>query len=163
MTTDRNKENHKRFIKHLDESKPSIGVAKKHLESQGFEVREKETKKTPSYEERMKYLDDGDLEYYKDGEWRRVEVKHSSRNFTSAENWPFRNMFVCAIHSWDKVDPKPDVFLILSKDMNNVAEITGDTNNQWFLTSFTDKRYVNYRQTAYACPLDLIKFSTIDI
>ena len=129
MTTDRNKENHKRFIKHLDESKPSIGVAKKHLESQGFEVREKETKKTPSYEERMKYLDDGDLEYYKDGEWRRVEVKHSSRNFTNAENWP----------------------------------ITGDTNNQWFLTSFTDKRYVNYRQTAYACPLDLIKFSTVGI
>ena len=110
----------------------------------------------------MKYLDDGDLYYKKDGQWMRVEVKHVSRSFTNAEDWPFKDMFVCAIHAWDKADPKPDIFLILDNDMSHIAEISGNSSGEWYMSSFKDSRYVNYRQTAYCCPLNLIKFSKMD-
>ena len=163
MTSERNKENLKRFNKHLDESQPSVAFAKKYLESKGYEVREKDTKKTPNYEDRMKYVDDGDLSYYKDGEWKRVEVKHTRQQFTNAEDWPWKNMFVCAIHAWDNANPKPDVFLQFDTDMSHVAEISGSTHPEWFMMSFKDRRYVNYRQTTYACPLNLIKFSKVDM
>jgi hypothetical protein len=163
MTSERNQENLKRFHKHLDESQASVQFAKKYLESQGYEVRGKPAKTTPSYEDRMKYVDNGDLEYYKEGEWKRVEVKHTSRAFTNAEDWPFKNMFVCAIHAWDNADPKPDIYIQFDNDMSHVAEIPGSTSTEWFKMSFKDSRYVNYRQTAYCCPLDLIKFSKVEM
>jgi len=163
MTSERDLENHKRFHKHLDESQPSVDFAKKYLESQGYEVKGKPAKTTPNYEDRMKYVDDGDLTYYKDGEWRRVEVKHTRQSFTSAEDWPFRNMFVCAIHAWDMAVPKPYIYMQFDNDMSHVAEILGSTNPEWFKMSFKDSRYVNYRQTAYCCPLDLIKFSKVEM
>ena len=89
-------ENHKRFHAHLEASKPAVKLAREYLEGLGYKVRNKENKKnptnkkSPSYEVRMEYVDDGDLEYYKDDEWRRVEVKHLSGTFTSRKNWPFR-------------------------------------------------------------------------
>ena len=117
----------------------------------------------PSYEVRMEYVDDGDLEYYKDDEWRRVEVKHLSGTFTSRKNWPFRNYFVMAKHAWDKADPKPDVLLTFSKSMRHVASVKGDSYDDWFPVSFKDRRYVNYRQTTYATTVDSVKFSKVDV
>jgi len=164
MGTKAQDENHKRFIKHLDESQSAVDYAKKYLESLGYEVRDKpETKKTPSYEERMKYVDDGDLYYYKDGDWRRVEVKHVSADFESAEDWPYKMFFVMAKHAWDKADPKPDVLLTFSKSMRHVASVKGDSYDDWFPVSFKDRRYVNYRQTTYATTVDSVKFSRVNV
>ena len=164
MGTKAQDENHKRFIKHLDESQSAVDYAKKYLESLGYEVRDKpETKKTPSYEERMKYVDDGDLYYYKDGDWRRVEVKHVSADFESAEDWPYKMFFVMAKHAWDKADPKPDILISFNRDYTHIATVYGNTSDKWYLQSFKDRRYLDYRQTTYCCPLDLIEFSKVDI
>ncbi len=160
-------ENHKRFHAHLDASKPSIKFAKGYLESLGYKVKNKKKelskKKAPSYNERMEFVDDGDLSYYKDGKWRRVEVKHLSGTFTSREDWPFKNYFVMAKHAWDKADPKPDILIAFNRDFTHVATVYGNTSDKWYLQSFKDRRYINYKQTTYCCPLDLVEFSTVDV
>ena len=164
MATKQQDENHKRFNKHLDESQSAVVFAKKYLESLGYEVRDKpETKKTLSYGERMKYVDDGDLYYYKDRDWRRVEVKRVSTDFESAEDWPYRMFSVMAKHAWDKADPKPDIILTFSKSMRHVASVKGDSQDDWFPVSFKDRRYINYRQTTYATTVDNVKFSKVDV
>ena len=162
-------ENHKRFHAHLEASKPAVKLARDYLEGLGYKVRNKKNKKnptnkkSPSYEVRMEYVDDGDLEYYKDGEWRRVEVKHLSGTFTSRKDWPFRNYFVMAKHAWDKADPKPDIFISFNRDFTHIATVHGSTSDEWYPHSFKDRRYLDYRQTAYCCPLDLVEFSTVDV
>ena len=59
--------------------------------------------------------------------------------------------------------PKPYIYMQFDNDMSHVAEILGSTNPEWVKMSFKDSRYVNYRQTAYCCPLDLIKFSMVEM
>ena len=150
-------------------SKLYCWLAREHLEGLGYKVQRKENKKnptnkkSPSYEVRMEYVDDGDLEYYKDDAWRRVEVKHLSGTFTSRENWPFRNYFVMAKHAWDKADPKPDIFISFNKDFTHIATVHGNTSDKWYTKSFKDRRYLDYRQTAYCCPLDLVEFSMVNV
>ena len=160
-------ENHKRFHAHLDASKPSIKFAKEYLEGLGYKVKNKKKelskKKAPSYNDRMEFVDYWDLSYYKDGEWRRVEVKHLSGTFTSREDWPFKNYFVMAKHAWDKADPKPDILIAFNRDFTHVATVYGNTSDKWYLQSFKDRRYINYKQTTYCCPLDLVEFSTVDV
>ena len=131
-------ENHKRFHAHLEASKPAVKIAKEYLKGLGYKVRNKKNKKnptnkkSPSYEVRMEYVDDGDLEYYKDDEWRRV-------------------------------DPKPDIFISFNKDFTHMAKVNGSTSDEWYPHSFKDRRYLDYRQTAYCCPLDLVEFSKVDV
>ena len=162
-------ENHKRFHAHLEASKPAVKLAREYLEGLGYKVRNKKNKKnptnkkSPSYEVRMEYVDDGDLEYYKDDEWRRVEVKHLSGTFTSREDWAFRNYFVMAKHAWDKADPKPDILISFNKDYTHIAKVYGNTSDKWDVQSVKDSRYMDYRQAIYCCSLDLVEFSKVDV
>ena len=162
-------ENHKRFHAHLEASKPAVKFAREYLEGLGYKVRNKKSKKnptnkkSPSYEVRMEYVDDGDLEYYKDDEWRRVEVKHLSGTFTSREDWAFRNYFVMAKHAWDKADPKPDILISFNKDYTHIAKVYGNTSDKWYVQSVKDSRYMDYRQAIYCCSLDLVEFSKVDV
>ena len=162
-------ENHKRFHAHLEASKPAVKLAREYLEGLGYKVRNKKNKKnptnkkSPSYEVRMEYVDDGDLSYYKDGKWRRVEVKHLSGTFTSIEDWPFKNYFVMAKHAWDKADPKPDILISFNKDYTHIAKVYGNTSDKWYVQSVKDSRYMDYRQAIYCCSLDLVEFSKVDV
>ena len=68
-----------------------------------------------------------------------------------------------AKHAWDKADPKPDILIAFNRDFTHVATVYGNTSDKWYLHSFKDRRYLDYRQTAYCCPLDLVEFSTVDV
>jgi hypothetical protein len=68
-----------------------------------------------------------------------------------------------AKHAWDKSDPKPDIFISFNKDFTHMAKVNGSTSDEWYPHSFKDRRYLDYRQTAYCCPLDLVEFSTVDV
>lgn len=166
MATKEQEINTERFAKRLKESQPAVDFAKEYLERNGYEVVKPEDKGvTPSYEDRMKYVDNGDL-YCKKGdtdEWCRVEVKHQSREFTCKEDWPFKNMFVLAKHALDRANPKPSFYLNFNKSLTHVAKISSESESEWFLMPFQDKRYLNKRETAYACPINFVEFSTVGV
>jgi hypothetical protein len=154
-------EDNRRFVKHLNASQQAVWEIAQWLSSLGKVVTIPPTYITPSYEERMNFVDEGDI-YMSDirgGEQKRVEVKHLGTQFTGADDWKFGdNFMVCARHSFDNADPKPYLYIYLSKDKTHIATLKGDTHKEWFVKTFTDKRYENMTQEFYICKTSLLKF-----
>jgi len=158
---DSRKEDNRRFVNHLNASQQAVWEMAQWLSSLGKVVTIPPTKVTPSYEERMNFVDEGDL-YICDvrgQDEKRVEVKHLGAQFTCAEDWKFGEHFmVCARHSFDNADPKPYLYIYLSKDKTHIATLKGDTHAQWFVKTYKDKRYDDMTQEFYICKTNLLKF-----
>ena len=158
---DSRKEDNRRFVKHLIASQQAVWEMAQWLSSLGKVVTIPPTYITPSYEARMNYVDEGDI-YMSDErgqEEKRVEVKHLGTQFTGADDWKFgENFMVCARHSFDNADPKPYLYIYLSKDKSHIATLKGDTHAEWFVKTYKDKRYEDMTQEFYICKTSLLKF-----
>ena len=96
-------DNHKKFLSHLDESANAVHYIAKWLLNKGYNVQINAASRANSHEDWKAHVDSGDLFIQQ-----RIEVKHLSCDFSSAETWPFGGKFiVCAKHSWDRAQPKP--------------------------------------------------------
>ena len=149
-------ENFERFRKHLAESEHGVQFAAQYLLSLGHDVLIKATHCAPSRDQWKEFADDGDLYIQQ-----RIEVKHLSATF-GKDHWPFGSKFlVCAKHSYDRSKPKPFAYLYFSSDKKCVASVMGTTREHWYVEQRTDKRYENYSQDFYLCPLEYVKFTQI--
>lgn len=150
-------ENFERFREHLATSEKGVRFAADYLLSLGHDVLIKATHCAPSREQWKEFADDGDLYIQQ-----RVEVKHLSADFSS-NHWPFGKKFlVCAKHSFDRSKPKPFAYLYFSRDRKCVASVLGSSRPHWYVEKRTDRRYENYEQEFYLCPLSHVKFTMID-
>ena len=143
--------NHKKFLKHLTASTPAVSVVAKHLNNKGFHVEIPAIQKAPTQDQWKGYADDGDIYATLNGNKYRIEVKGSSRDFVCAEDWPYPVFFICAKHSFDFADPKPDFFFIVNKSLTHAAFLMGRDSHQWETQTMVDKRYDNYEQVVYTC------------
>ena len=147
-------ENHIKFLNHLDKSEKAVNVVATWLASMGYDVSINELKRAKNHENWHENIDNGDIILKQ-----RIEVKQLSVNFSSINDWPFKEKFiVCAKHSFDNVDNKPLVYIILNKDGTYAAVVYGNTNKYWYVESRQDNRYIDVWQQFYLCPLSYVKF-----
>ena len=151
-------ENHERFLKNLDNSKPSVRLVSKLLKDRGYNVRIGKTTKAKTHKTWRKHADNGDL-FVDDY---RIEIKGLSAKFTNKHDWPFRDKFiVCAKHAWDSATPKPYAFVCLSRDKKYIAIVFGNTSSHWYVEERKDSRYDDYYQDFYFCPKGKVIFGKI--
>jgi len=109
----------------------------------------------PTAADWRQHADSGDL-VIEDG---RLEVKQLSARFSCRDDWPYRDKFiVCGKNAFDRADPRPVAFLILSAIPGYLAVVMSDTADQWYTESRIDSRYHQYRQEFYFCPMDAVLF-----
>jgi hypothetical protein len=157
-TNEENELNHQDILVNIEKSKDGVYKAAQWLNSKGFTVAVPPVVAVQcSYEERMKYVDGGDLFVQQ-----RVEVKVRNIDFTCKEDFPYKKgMLVCAQHSFDNAKPKPYAYIYLNKQMTHIALIMSSTSKQWIVKSVKDSRYRDFVQPTYECPLELVSFYKI--
>ena len=162
-------DNHPKFLAHLRGSQPVVWhVALWLNQVKGYTVAIPPTTAAANANQAMINNDDGDLHIVggKHENWQRVEIKERrSLQFTSAIDFPFPHLFVCATHVWDQARLKPYVFINLASDWKTAALIFGNSQPDWFIEQDVhDKRYgLDYTQNVYKVPIELVQFESIEI
>lgn len=150
-------ENHKRFLKHLNESQRGVWLAAQWLNSKGYNVKINTSAKADKHENWKSYVDNGDLEISM-----RIEVKNLGCHFTNREDWPFGSDFiVCAKHAWDNATPKPFVFIYLNGKQTHIACLKPQHTNNWSVGTRKDSRYEAVEQEFYFADLKDVFFTKI--
>lgn len=120
---------------------------------------------------RINYVDNGDLYISKHiqgqkinpnlASYLRVEVKSSSKDYTSKEDYPFENVRVCAKNSYDHSDPKPYMYVILNRNKTHAVIIVCETHEHWIVKQQRDNAYDEDKakiQDVYDCPIQYVHF-----
>lgn len=151
----------RKVVQHVRQSQDDVWRVARWLNNKGYEVRIPPTTYAKNYEDRLNHQDQGDL-YVKFQKEERVEVKGLSTQFTSKNDWRFKDeAIVCAKHAFDHAEPKPFFYVLLSADKIHAMFIRSDTKEHWEVKEFNDKRYESMRQRFYVCPIQYIKFGNI--
>ena len=157
-------DNHQRFLLHLDRSQDALFVVARHLYRQGNSLKMDGVRKRPKSADPKDFADNGDIYIQPENEfdWQRIEVKGLSVDFTNANDWPYKSKFlVCAKHSYDDAEPKPNRYYILNKAKTHAAIVDGKTSILWTVESRADSRYINLKQDFYLCPMEIIKWQKL--
>lgn len=152
------KDNHKKFLKHLDDSSDSVFIVARYLYDKGMDVKINSLKKAKKHSDWRKYKDDGDLFVYVNNVESRVEVKGLSCEFTNEKDWRFPDFIVCAKHSFDNALKKPIAYFILNKQRTHMAVVKTKYSDSWKVISKVDTRYQGVEQKFYSCSLDKINW-----
>lgn len=125
-------EKHGRFLERLRGSTPAVFAVAAHLHERGYDLMIPAKRYTPSVEQHMDYVDDGDIKIRKgDGEWERIEVKGIETQFTSLADWPHKFVVVNSKKAVDRADPFPRAWFIVSLDLEHCIIVRGNTRDQW--------------------------------
>jgi|TARA_R110002020_G_scaffold120147_1_gene273837 hypothetical protein len=155
------RENHKKFLSHLNNSTEAVFITALYLHNKGLDVRINAMKKAKSHKDWKNFKDDGDMYIYKGDKSYRIEVKGLSCDFTNASDWAFKDFIVCAKHSYDNSTPKPYAYMILNKDKTHMGIVNTRTYLDWGVVSRKDSRYKDVTQEFYTCPLNKIQWEKI--
>lgn len=150
--------NHEKFLSHLDASKEAVFRVADWLMSSGLSVRLAGVQRAPERDQWKEFADSGDIFIEK-----RIEVKRLSRDFSSEADWPFGRAFiVCAKHAWDRAQPKPEAFIIVSSNMQHCAIVRGRTRMHWVVERRKDSRYDGVEQEFFLCPMEHVEWLPLD-
>jgi len=117
------------FREKLFASKPSIVIVGTWFEQQGFEIEIPEIVCREKVEDRHRHKDKGDLFYWdKEGEKKRVEVKHRKTGFTSLEDYPWPDYIVDTCH---KVHDETVAWFSVNRAMTHAIIIPMTTRAAW--------------------------------
>jgi len=155
------KENHSKFLRHLNDSSDSVFIVARYLYDKGLDVRINSLKRAKRHSDWKNYKDDGDLFVYKNDNEFRIEVKGLSCDFTNKSDWCFRDFIVCAKHSFDLANKKPSAYFILNKQRTHIAIVRTKYFDKWNVVSRKDTRYDSVTQEFYTCSLDDIEWIKI--
>lgn len=124
------------------------------LTHKGHHVRILPGEVRPSFEERMDYVDDGDLEVTM-----RVEVKHRPKlDFSSLESFPHKTVIVDEAYKADKKHPTKIYCYVIVNAACTAALIIGHwTKHRWTKVMIFDGRD-NEGKEFYVCPRELAQF-----
>ena len=128
------------FTKRFKESIKTVRMTATWLTSRGYKnVKVMESRIAPSYSQWREYVDNGDIYVGK----HRVEVKGlgPKYKFTKSSEYPWKNVIVCAKHSFDMANPKPVVYLLWNNDRTHVGCIPTSTYGDWYVRTIKDPKY----------------------
>jgi hypothetical protein len=117
----------KDFVKDWNKSHNAVSLIAEFLTRIGFDIQVPELKLRESSKDRLKYTDDGDLLC----EERRIEVKHSSKNFSCADDYPFRSIIIDEEYKIKDRLHTLKFYVIVSQDMKYAAFIKPKTSGSW--------------------------------
>ena len=110
----------------------------------------------PTVSESSHYVDSGDLFLHK-----RVEVKQIQRPFSCVDDYPYEDILVCSVASFDRARDKPYLYFVVDVTMTHAGVIVVDqTRQSWTTRSIKDSRR-GTSQLTYTCPKSLAQFITI--
>lgn len=141
----------KAFIRDINRSQLSVQKVLREMHKMGYKAHAPETVISPTYEDRLDYVDDGDI-HVDDG--RIVQVKHIRTDFTWS--WPYNEMIV---DEWYKAFKYvPDVeYIIVNPAMTHYIVVHGSTYEMWKHRKMFDRTYQQEREFAMA-PTMLLNF-----
>jgi len=113
--------------------------------------------------ERMDHLDHGDIKVTLtmfSGTIKRIMgVKGRSLTFTGRQDFPFPDLIVCSVKSWDHSNPKPRGFISINVDETHCAIVWSSTIRAWKKRDFVDGRpNRGETETNYVCPIHCVQF-----
>ena len=150
---------HDEFEKALLLSRESVSIVCNWLDDIGFNAKILPSTIAPSYEERHKHIDMGDIEINQ-----RVEVKHLPNvQFNSIADFPFKNAIVDEKYKLDKYKPATLYgYVCVNKDMTGAILIPTKTKKYWFNEIKFDKKE-NMKRTFTVCPVEHVKYINFNI
>jgi hypothetical protein len=148
--------NHAKFLSHLRESKPGVGIVAEWLLDQGYAVTIPPVNEAKTHSGWKDCTDAGDLFINQ-----RIEVKQLSVCFSGRADWPFRDFIVCAKHSFDRAVPRPFAYIILSEDSGSAATVLGRDWKLWTTGRRGDRRYEGVEQDFYFSPFSKVYWNRI--
>lgn len=128
-----------------------------HFLERGHWVRVPKLKVRPSYEERRRFSDGGDLFVIVNGWEYRLEVKSIDRYFTNyPETWPFK---LCFLDTDKEMRRKGYVtaYIQISQQTEGMLVVPMSVQDRFVQTSFPDRRRPGITYTKWACPKDAIR------
>ena len=93
-----NDSTHKIFLNRLGLSHIAVFFLSRHIQRKGHWVKLPPTAESPTYQERAKYSDDGDLFF----NGLRLEVKRIKKVFTGRADWPYEDFIICSVSSFER-------------------------------------------------------------
>ena len=146
--------NHNRFLEKLERSEQYIWLVSRWFHKSGYSVSIPVAPKALRPQDWKKYSDQGDLYIQL-----RVEVKAPEIVFTGKDDWPHKEFFICNKYQYDRAEPKPQMFFIMSLDGRYAGMVNNETTDQWYEKEIIDD--YGRKKIVYCCPLDLVKWIQI--
>ena len=146
--------NHNKFLEKLERSDLYVWYVAKWLHKLGYSVSVPVNPKAPRPQVWKEYADQGDLHVLI-----RVEVKAPEIVFTGKDDWPYKEFYVCNKYQYDRSEPKPQMFFIMSQDGKYAGMVNSETLDKWFEKEIIDD--YGRKKIVYCCPLDMVKWIQI--
>lgn len=150
----------RRFRQAIVESQDAVWAVARYIHSIGdIEVLIAPLTIRPSFAERKRYGDKGDLHIRKIGRepWTRVEVKTRTFSFTGPADYPYPTFYLERRNRMKQHGPAYAYFIV-SQCLTSAAIVYGATFDQWLgPTTFFD-RARGHEANCYEVPLALVKF-----
>lgn len=142
------------FLRDLRNSTPTVNKVAEWLRDEyGYQVTLLPNEESPSHEERMSYIDNGDLLIGCP-----VEVKQNFQyTWTDQGSFPFDKVTVMAKHAWDSKRPKPHSIVMVDKTGKHAVVTSRTTEDSWTIYHQKDCRDGQF-QDVYQCPKNLCTF-----
>lgn len=149
-------EQHQRFLGRLRASSDAVFAVGRWLHDNGRTIEIPPVSFAPTAADHADFVDYGDIIEIGGAGRRVVQVKQIKRDFRSAEDWPFREVFVSNVGSVERL---ADVaaYVTLSHDMKAAAIVRGETKPHWYVTEKLARNTGN-REKFYACPTRFAEF-----
>ena len=153
---------HQAFQKRLIASKKAVAVvANWFKKASGYNVEIFEQDISPSFEDRDKFKDDGDLCIWKDdGPKMVIEVKGVNIDFTSGDDFPKHLHYIIdGKKSFDDKKEKPFAYICCNKALTHIGIVKISTFSDWKLVKLeykTGEKMVT--KDFYHCDFDLVEF-----
>jgi len=123
---------HQQFLERLDRSRPAVLAVADWLRWNGRTVTVPEVRFAPSADMHEEYADNGDM-FLPDGQI--VEVKHITRCFTSAADWPFREFFIDTEARVARLGNNVAAYIVLSADYAAMGMvIPKNSREHWYVS-----------------------------
>lgn len=137
------------FAERLRTSKPAVIAVARYL-NRKYPVRVPPTILAPNVHVMEQYKDDGDIHIIRNDHLERIEVKGSSRPFTSCNNYPYQNICIVKKDRHDQLvlaHRIPLAYFIVNNECTHAAVIDCRHNATWFVDDITDTK----RDHTYDC------------
>src|SRR5262245_14691741 len=149
-------EDHQQFLERLARSRPAVHAVADWLRWNGKAVTVPETRYAPSADVHEEYADNGDM-FLPDGQI--VEVKHITRRFSSAEDWPFCEFFIDSKARVARLGDKVAAYIVVSADYAAIGMVLPKKKSReyWYVTE-TINGNTGKRVRNVACSLGHVIF-----
>jgi hypothetical protein len=154
-------EQHNKFLERLRSSSDAVFAVALWFFHRGYSVHIPKVDYASDASQFEDYVDDGDLYVTKvHGNRQRIEVKgKKGLNFTGSHDWPkgFNGMFMSNVAAYERADPKPDAYFIVSADLRYAAILHAKTKPFWTIRSVLCSNTGNY-EDIYSAPVEKAVF-----